>query len=140
MWRISALRSAVQWSVLQGEIDLVRSRADLASTRLRYEDLVEQPAATLSTAMAELELAVGVRDLAHIDGLTARLGTSHGLSGNPGRYDTGAIELRPDVRWRTGLSRREQVVVTAVCLPLLTAYGYPVRRRGAGHDETRSSP
>jgi hypothetical protein len=128
MWKISALRSAWQWSALQAEVELIRSRADLTSTRLRYEDLVDRPTAAIQAAAADLGMSLGARDLSHIDGRTATLGTSHGLSGNPGRFDTGVIDLQPDTRWRTGLSRREQATVTAVCLPLLAVYGYPVRR------------
>lgn len=128
MWQISALRSAAQWSALQSEVELMRSMGGLTSTRLRYEDLVDRPAAAIQAAAADIGLDLGPRDLSHIDGRTATLGTSHGLSGNPGRYETGVIELRPDTRWRTGLGGRQRAGVTAVCLPLLAAYGYPVRR------------
>jgi hypothetical protein len=128
MWQISALRSGAQWSALQAEVELMRSLGGLTSTRLRYEDLVDRPTTAIQAAAAALGLVLGPQDLSHIDGRTATLGTSHGLSGNPGRYDTGVIELRPDNRWQTGLGRREQATVTAVCLPLLAAYRYPVRR------------
>jgi hypothetical protein len=128
MWKISALRSAAQWSALQAEVEVMRSVAGLTSTRLRYEDLVDRPAAAIQAAAADLGLGLGPADLSHIDGRTATLGTSHGLSGNPGRFETGDIELRPDTRWRTALGGREQATVSAVCLPLLLMYGYPVRR------------
>jgi hypothetical protein len=138
MWRISPLRSAAQWSGLQAELELVRSRGRFATARLRYEDLVEQPAATISSALSAIGIDVPPHAMAHIDGTSARLGTSHGLSGNPGRFDTGVIELRPDTRWRTGLPAADQRLVTAVCLPLLLAYGYPMRPQGPAASPMRT--
>lgn len=140
MWRISAARSAAQWTALQSEIELVRARGGFRTGRLTYEDLVEQPAAAISAALSDLGITTDAHDLPHIAGNTARLGASHGLSGNPGRYDTGDIILRADSRWRTGLPLREQRIVTALCLPLLTAYGYPVGSSDALATPARSTP
>jgi hypothetical protein len=126
MWRISAARSAVQWATLQGEIEVLRTRPWLRTARLRYEDLMQHPAPAVSSALAELGVDVPPSAMTHIDGTTTRLGTSHGLSGNPGRYETGVIQLRPDTRWRSGLPRRDQLLVSGLCLPLLLFYGYPV--------------
>jgi len=137
MWRISPARSAAQWSGLQAELELVRTRPWLRSSRLRYEDLTREPAAALSRALAGLGIDVPAAAMGHIEGLTADLGTSHGLSGNPGRYDIGRVRLRPDTRWQDGLPARDRRLVTAICLPLLPAYGYPVLHRD--HPTTRRS-
>jgi hypothetical protein len=51
------------------------------------------------------------------------LGTSHGLSGNPSRFTGGEIALRADEKWRTSMSRRDRLIVTAIGLPLMLRYG-----------------
>jgi len=53
------------------------------------------------------------------------LGSSHGLSGNPARFRSGALAIRSDDRWVTEMPATDQAVVTALTLPLLRAYGYP---------------
>ena len=57
------------------------------------------------------------------------LGPSHGLSGNPARFRSGAVELRRDDAWTTEMPARDRAVVTALTLPLLMAYGYTGDRR-----------
>lgn len=140
MWQVSASRSAAQWSVLQGEIELVRARGRLAVSRLAYEDLVERPVPAIVSCLGRLGVGTSPHtDLPHISGRTARLGASHGLSGNPGRYEHGEIHLRSDDRWRDGLPLREQRAVTAVCLPLLIAYGYPLRLSARSSQPVRNA-
>ena len=54
---------------------------------------------------------------------------SHGLSGNPGRFRSGPIELRQDDGWTTEMPTADRAVVTALTLPLLRTYGYHARTR-----------
>jgi hypothetical protein len=56
-----------------------------------------------------------------------RLRVTHSVSGNPNRFQTGPIELRPDSEWRHSLGAAHRALVTAVTWPLLLRYGYPVR-------------
>jgi hypothetical protein len=49
---------------------------------------------------------------------------SHTVSGNPNRFETGAVELRPDREWISKMSPRNKALVTALTLPLLKHYGY----------------
>ena len=63
---------------------------------LTYEDLVAAPAAAMAPRPSGLGIASAPADLPHVTGSTARLAPSHGLSGNPGRFEHGDIALRVD--------------------------------------------
>jgi hypothetical protein len=49
------------------------------------------------------------------------------VSGNPNRFETGTVQLRPDSEWMHGLHRIHRALVTAVTWPLLLRYRYPLR-------------
>jgi len=125
MWRIPAHRSAAQWSALQLEIKVIAAWGGIRSARLRYEDFVADPVGTLVTATGTLGVPLSPADLPVVDAGRLAIGPSHGLSGNPGRFRSGTVELRRDDRWTTQMRSTDRAVVTALTLPLLKAYGYP---------------
>lgn len=125
MWRIPARRAAAQWTALQLEVEAMARRGGAPSARLRYEDFVDRPVESLVEAIGSLGLALGPHDLPAVVGGAVELGCSHGLSGNPGRFRSGPVELRADDRWAREMPARDRALVTALTLPLLKAYGYP---------------
>jgi hypothetical protein len=127
MWQISPSRSAAQWAALQLEMATIARLGGAPSARLRYEDFVADPVGTLVDATAELGLPLDRSELPAVVEGRVELGSSHGLSGNPSRFQVGALALRRDDRWVAEMDRTSRTVVTALTLPLLTAYGYPVR-------------
>jgi hypothetical protein len=131
MWRIPAHRSAAQWSALQLEIAAIRGFGGTRSARLRYEDFVAHPVESLVAATARLGVPVTAEDLPPVDDGRVLLEPSHGLSGNPGRFSSGVLELRSDDRWTAQMPASDRAVVTALTLPLLRAYGYPATGRPA---------
>ena len=126
MWRIPAHRAAAQWSALQLEVEAIASLGGVPSARLRYEDFVADPVGSLVAATAALGVPLSPVDLPTVEEGRMELGPSHGLSGNPGRFRSGTIELRRDDRWVTEMPSTDRGVVTALTLPLLRAYGYPI--------------
>lgn len=126
MWRISAPRAAGQWAALQVEMEAVARARGLPTARLRYEDFIADAKSALLDVSARLDLGLSLPDLAHIDGNTVELGASHGLSGNPGRFNVGSTNLKSDTGWRRRMPSSSRALVTAMTLPLLVAYGYPV--------------
>lgn len=143
MWRIPAHRAAAQWSTLQLEMAAIAGLGGVRSARLRYEDFVSDPVGTLLTATSALGVPLCRADLPIVDERRIVLGPSHGLSGNPSRFQSGAVEVRQDDRWTTEMSSGDRAVVTALTLPLLVAYGYPgeqrLRRRRPARPGTRSA-
>lgn len=107
---------AARWLATQSEVDLLAARG-LKVARVRYGDFVTDPATTVATALRQLAVTVPPAGLDHLDGTAVTLGPSHGLSGNPSRFRHGRTELRADTRWRSEMSRRDQLMVNAIGLP-----------------------
>ena len=117
--------AAARWVGIQTEAELLR-RCGLRVALMRYEDFVVRPRQAVSAALTDLGLPPGPSDLAHVGDGQVVLGSSHGLSGNPSRFSSGQITLRADEAWRKRMPRRDRVVVTALGLPLLLRYGWPL--------------
>lgn len=98
--------------------------------RLRYEDVLDDPAAALRAVLAPTGLPLEEGWDAFLTPEGARLDASHSVAGNPMRFRTGTIPLRHDDAWRRSLPGRDRRVVTALTAPFLLAYGYMRPRRG----------
>jgi hypothetical protein len=120
MTRWGPARTALHWTAQNLALDLLAA-GGAPVTRIRYEDLVAAPEATLTALAAALGLPPEFPFLR--DGV-AGLGTAHTASGNPMRFTTGQVELRPDDSWRSGLPRRHRLLVDALTWPLGSRYGY----------------
>jgi hypothetical protein len=125
MPRLSPAVSTEWWLVHNGGVAGLRRRG-VPVSRLRYEELVERPARIVRRAWGDLGLP-GDGDLPMIDDTSIELTGSHSVAGNPMRFRTGPTRLRPDTAWISELSTADRRVVTALSLPLLKWYGYPLR-------------
>lgn len=98
-------------------------------TRLRYEDFVAAPEATLAAAVADLGLDL---DLRGVTTASRPRKAMHTIAGNPGRFGPDWLSITPDEEWRTAIRPRDFRLVTAITWPLLLWFGYPLRgdRRG----------
>ncbi|MGH3414136.1 MAG: sulfotransferase [Marmoricola sp.] len=97
---------------------------------VQYGEFASNPRA----AIARLSTLAGDElPLPFLDERTAMLETTHSVSGNPKRFDTGPVRVGVDDEWRTRMPARDKLVVTAVTWPLLLRYGYtPWPRRDQG--------
>lgn len=93
--------------------------------RLRYEDFVERPRSSVRDIlrMAEIEPS----EEPFVSEHEVRLAPNHALAGNPSRFQSGTIEIAAREGWKTKLSASARRTVTAITLPLLSRYGYPLR-------------
>jgi hypothetical protein len=122
--------STVHWMGWNLAAEALRRRHPAGkSLLLRYEDFIDRPRA----ALADTARLVGEKpsDMPLEGERTARLSVNHTVSGNPSRFTTGAVELRKDDEWITHQRRGDRVVSTALALPLLGRYGYPLRPAAA---------
>lgn len=103
---------AARWLARNAAVDL-HVRPDV---RLRYEDMVDAP----DEARAAVFAAVGVPVPTGPD-------LEHGIAGNPGRFGAGPLTLQADLEWIALQPAGQRRVSTALALPLLHRYGYPVR-------------
>jgi len=130
MWRNGPANAAGRWVACQVQAESL-GRCGLPLTRVRYDDFISQPRSTVAAALDRLGLPAEPSQLAHIHEGHVVLGPHHGLSGNPSRFRDGEIAIRADERWRDQMSRRDRIAVTAIGLPLLSRYGWRLRRPAA---------
>jgi hypothetical protein len=105
------------------------------SVRIRYEDLVSNPASVLRRVIALVAPEIEP-DLGFLDGNGVNLGVHHTIGGNPMRFQQGPMMIRADEGWRTGLPESDRRWVTALTAPLLVTYGYRVLGSGRGDHGT----
>lgn len=96
---------------------------------VRYEDLVRTPHEVTARLLRHAGLTGSAAEPDYIAGHRVKLQPNHTVEGNPMRFAAGDLDLRADEQWRHQLSSRDRRLVTALTLPLLAAYGYPVTRR-----------
>lgn len=122
-------RAARLWLGHNASLSLLR-RLDVPLLTVRHEDVVADPRAALRriTTWAGLpdDIALPVSSAG-----VAELTAAHTVSGNPMRFQTGSVPIVADETWRTASSRRDLATVTAITLPLLHHFGYPLRTSGA---------
>lgn len=124
--RRNAFDSTLRWDVLNLEAEvLLRYLSPERRMRLRYEDFVAEPRAT----SARLTAFVGENDAGSpfIDQHTVKLGLNHTIAGNPSRFATGELVVQDAGEWRTHQKTLDRRITTAVALPYLRRYGYPLR-------------
>jgi hypothetical protein len=128
MPQMSPAQASRDWSLRNYSYDLLSGFARLS--RLRYEDFVNDP----TFYLAETLIRVGFDDVAGsihdvVRGREISLSVDHTVSGNPSRFRTGNIELRPDEEWKVKMRGADKNVVTALTAPLLLKYGYLGRKK-----------
>jgi hypothetical protein len=115
------LKSASRWNSLQMLAQKLQ-RTSKKYTLLRYEDLVSAPKVSLSKLFADL--AIEEPSLDFLDGQRANLKTSHTVSGNPIRFTSKEIKIKPDMQWQQAMANHQKWLVTLMTWPLLLKYGY----------------
>jgi hypothetical protein len=123
--RRSALTSAIYHDVSNTAAEALWSGASGRYLRVRYEDLIADPVAAVATIGELVGRPLDVRPI--LEGSVADLGVTHSAWGNPNRFETGRVELRPDDEWRTALPRHDRWLTSLLTWPFLRRYHYPVR-------------
>lgn len=123
MERHSAIRSAKHWMQANLGAEAVRRHCGPSRVQfLRYEDFVASPENSIRMI---LDL-IGIRPdrWPFEDPHTVHLGTNHSVSGNPSRFKTGSLSLRPDLAWRDEATLFNKIVTPSLTWPLMKRYGY----------------
>jgi UDP-N-acetylglucosamine transferase subunit ALG13 len=92
--------------------------------RVRYEDLIAGPRASLERILRHAGAPVADRALSFLGDGEARLAPNHTVDGNPVRFAVGGVALRVDDEWRHRMSPGRRLWVTALTSPTLLRYGY----------------
>jgi LPS sulfotransferase NodH len=123
MARQSFASSGASWLWLNSVASLL-SRHEVPVLRVRYEDLVAEPAAWLSRILDfvdEPHAALPLRSR------IAMLRPNHTVSGNPNRFSTGETKIDADNEWRDAIGPANWCAATCASLPLIRRYGYAIR-------------
>ena len=125
MTRYSSAKSTLFW--LSGNLlpEGLKYRK-VPTCRIRYEDVVLEPQATLAHVWEQLNLPGEVHLLVNNDS-EVELRITHSVSGNPMRFKHGLTRIRPDEEWKERMGHLDRAIVTSLSFPLLRHYGYPIR-------------
>jgi hypothetical protein len=115
-------RTALNWNVKNTIFHLMslsqRHRV------VKYESLMSQPTEELASILCLAHEGRTVpREVTQISQGFESL-PFHTLGGNRVRFNRGSINLRADDEWRSKMSFSQKLIVGALTLPLLVAYGY----------------
>lgn len=120
----TAMSSAVRWMENNLGCELLRQNVpDDRWLQLRYEDFIAAPEHEIGRVCTLL--GESQRPPFHGGG-AVDLSPNHTVAGNPSRFHTGAVRIRPDDEWRGAMTSRDKAIVTSLTLPLLRRYSYPV--------------
>lgn len=126
MGRQAARSTARRWVTNALGAELLRRRTRPERwLHLRYEDFAAEPRARVDDILSFLR-HFGTTPF--IDREAVQLGTNHIVSGNPSRFTTGRVTIRPDDEWRRDMPRTKQLGVASATFPLMVRYGYLGRR------------
>jgi hypothetical protein len=127
MPRPSPMQTSLDWSLKNYSYSFLPGPDGLS--RLRYEDFVDDPASQIGRTLLDVGLGDGLDGRRLVRGREVPLTVDHMVSGNPVRFRTGTVELRPDEEWKAKMSSADKNLVTALTAPLLLKYGYLRRKR-----------
>jgi len=125
MPRFGAVKSALLWMIMNGAVEWVARRMGLPYVRVRYEDLVKDPARVVGQLRSRVlrDAEVDLEEARILGEKNIDLKASHSISGNPMRFQQGHIPIVEDAAWKCG-SRRRRMIVTVLTFPLRWRYGY----------------
>lgn len=124
-----AFDSTLRWDLLNLEAEVLRaSESPATSARLRYEDFVAEPRATVMRLAAFMGEVVDPTPFE--DDRSVRMGINHTIAGNPSRHRTGIVQIRDSGDWMRAQSRTDRWITTVMSAPLLHRYGYPFTGSG----------
>jgi hypothetical protein len=123
--RHGVAESTASWVAWNAATERLRRTLPDRSTLVRYETFVASPEATLRRIVELVGEDPGMvtpmeSNVFHVTG-------THTVSGNPARFRSGSIAVSPDTQWQKRLKPAQRTTATAIALPLLKRYGYPVR-------------
>lgn len=126
MERRGATKSAVLWAIWNRSLEALAGDGRGAYTRLTYEEFLADPRGRASRLLADLAVPGDVGQVFAAPDVV-QVAEQHTVAGNPSRHQQGLVALVADTEWRDRMSTADRGVVTALTLPVLLRYGYPLR-------------
>jgi hypothetical protein len=114
--------SSIKWLAWNIGIHSLKHRMNGRYMRIRYEDLISQPRATLTQILEfvdEEDLSLSFLNEDRVD-----IGLNHAIAGNPVRFQQGELVLKADMEWESKMKFIDRVITVLITWPLLGKYGY----------------
>jgi hypothetical protein len=122
MKKLGPAQSSILWITWNAVTERIGCRHPDRYLRVRYEDFIRQPRKTMDDILrlAREEPAA----LPFTGEHSVFLNPTHTVRGNPDRFQTGAIELRPDDRWKKEMPSGSRWISELLAWPMMVRYGY----------------
>ena len=124
MPRRSPAASALRWTARNLATEALWRRSPGRYMMLRYEDFVAEPQKAIGRVLGLVGEEWTSRP--HVAEHKVELGVNHNVWGNPGRFRTGIVQIRPDREWAYNIRSGDRRLVSSLTFPLLARYGYPL--------------
>ena len=123
LWTERPFSLSLRWCVRNITAELLGRKLHGKYFRLKYEDFIERP---FESVINILNLTKqNPMKLPFINKSEVKLGTSHGMCGNPDRFNRGIIKLMLDTKWNR-MKEIDKTFVSFLTWPLLLRYKYPI--------------
>jgi hypothetical protein len=113
--------TAARWLYTNGIYSSLNTRF-ASYTRVRYEDLASSPRSTLESLGSHLRMPLA--DEIWSGENEVALDVGHTVAGNPMRFSSGHVQVKPDMRWQNEMPKFERRLVSIITAPLRPRYGY----------------
>jgi hypothetical protein len=121
LWKAHPLQTAAVWSSRNIAAEFLKKGQSNKYLKMRYEDFIKNPQEGVRAILNILN--VDKVQLPFISSNEVMLETSHGLCGNPGRFNRGVEKLVLDNRWKE-MKLFDNLIATFLTWPLLLKYNY----------------
>ncbi len=123
LWTEKSHKLSLRWCVRNITAELLGKKLDSKYLILQYENFIERPLESVDCILNLVK--ENPMKLPFINKTEVKLGTSHGICGNPDRFKAGIIKLRLDEKWKR-MKTIDKTFVTVLTWPLLLRYRYPI--------------
>jgi hypothetical protein len=122
------LATAAEWLAFSALGEAVKGRLGRGrSIVLRHEDFAERPRPTLERVLGLVGAGESTLPLSGPEDRSVEFGENHTVAGHWTRFNSGVTDLRLSTEWGAKQRPAQRRLVTALTLPLLPRYGYPLR-------------
>lgn len=115
MPRFNPATSALHWTMANALLEKLSRDLNTQSVFLRYEDFVSAPSDWILKIWEQFEFPEPV--LGFLEGHRLSLGVGRTIAGNPFRFKTGHVDIKPDEEWKDNMPKSSRALVS-----LLTCY------------------
>lgn len=122
MPRLHPAVTGLYWSGWNASIERVASMGQTPRLLVRYEDLVARPAVTVEQILQWA--GVPAASLPFSNQNEVAIEVAHTVSGNPIRFNRGAVEIASDDAWQQEMGIRARRAAWATSWPTRRRYGY----------------